>query len=67
MMEINIIAPPGRLGLFLESTKDWLQIDIIRRESPLHGRVRVGDIMLSVNGIYCRTMTAFKITQLLTG
>jgi C-terminal processing protease CtpA/Prc len=67
MVEINIIAPPGRLGLFLETTKDGLQIVKIRPESPLHGIVRVGDIMLSVNGIYCRTMTAFKITQLLTG
>ena len=59
-------APPGTLGLMLETSKDGNPIVcMIKDTSPLFGQVQVGDLLISVDGIDVTGMWATDICQLL--
>lgn len=66
-MEYSIAAPPGLLGLILESGNvDGRPIvNSIKPFSALANRVRVGDHLVSVDNEDVSTMTASKVSQLI--
>ena len=63
---IKVDAPPGKLGIVLDSPKgDVPKVYAIRETSPLNGRVRVDDLLLRVDEVDCRGMTTHKVSALL--
>jgi C-terminal processing protease CtpA/Prc len=65
MVEKVIMAPPGKLGIVVDSTPQGPIIHTIREGSPLLGKTAAGDIIIEVNGISCRTMKASAVTKLM--
>jgi C-terminal processing protease CtpA/Prc len=48
----EVEAPPGLLGLVLETSEEGIPtVHMIQRSSPLAGHVRVGDRLLRVDGL----------------
>jgi hypothetical protein len=55
----EVEAPPGLLGLALETSEEGIPtIHMIKRSSPLVGQVRVGDRLLRVDGLDVSLMWA---------
>lgn len=57
--EINVVVPPGRLGIHLEDYESDVSktaISSVSSRSPLSGKVLEGDYLISINGIDVREM-----------
>jgi hypothetical protein len=65
MIAKYVVAPEGLLGLVLEANDDGLTVQDIHIDSPLEGKVTIGDILVSVNGIGCRRMSVDELSNLL--
>jgi hypothetical protein len=64
---ITVIAPQGTLGIVLDNPHGALPyIYAIKETSSLHGKVRVGDLLLSVDEVDCRGMSSHTITRFLS-
>ena len=63
---IKVDAPPGMLGIVLDSPNgDMPKVYAIKGTSPLHGKVRVDDLLLRVDEVDCRVMTTHQVSALL--
>ena len=63
---IKVDAPPGMLGIVLDSPNgDVPKVYAIKGTSPLHGKVRVDDLLLRVDEVDCRGMTTHQVSALL--
>merc|ERR1712071_140101 len=59
------IAPPGRLGIIVETTPDGPLIYALKHSSPLVGIIKPGDIIIAMDDIDTTTMTAAELTRLM--
>ncbi|KAL3784591.1 hypothetical protein HJC23_007047 [Cyclotella cryptica] len=59
--KLTITAPPGRLGIRLENTpsKRGTIVSLILEASPLQGKIRGGDMIVSVNGVDVSRMDTY--------
>lgn len=65
---ISMVVPPGKLGLVISNPQREVPIVLqMKTGSPLHGKVRVGDLLLSVDGVDCRGMAASEVLELVGG
>ena len=63
---ITVLAPAGPLGIVLDNPHGALPyVYAIKETSSLNGRVRVGDLLLSVDEVDCRGMSSHTITRFL--
>jgi len=63
----TVVAPAGLLGFVLDNPNRELPIvHAIKERSALHGKIRVGDVLLSVDEVDCRGMTASAISAFLS-
>jgi len=64
----TVVAPPGQLGMVLDNGNgDVPMVWAIKGTSALHGKVRVGDMLLSVDGVDCRGMSTQEVSTFLSG
>ena len=64
---ITVVAPAGMLGIVLDNPHDDLPVVYaIKETSTLNGKVRVGDLLLNVDEIDCRGMSAHQISSFLS-
>jgi hypothetical protein len=66
-IKIDIIAPPGRLGVVVENPISGGHAEVvdIRAGSPLADKIRLGDKIIEVDGGDVRTMSSTAISVLL--
>lgn len=61
------VAPSGKLGIVLDNPHGDLPIVwAIKETSALNGKVRVGDLLLSVDGVDCRGMSTHRVSTFLS-
>mmetsp|Transcript_41961 Transcript_41961/g.88101 ORF Transcript_41961/g.88101 Transcript_41961/m.88101 type:complete len:270 (+) Transcript_41961:1065-1874(+) len=61
-------APSGQLGIVLRNPHGDLPIvSALEETSVLHGRVRAGDLLLSVDGVACQGMSEDEVWTFLSG
>mmetsp|Transcript_36865 Transcript_36865/g.77827 ORF Transcript_36865/g.77827 Transcript_36865/m.77827 type:complete len:979 (-) Transcript_36865:324-3260(-) len=64
---LTVVAPSGKLGIVLDNPNGDLPIIwAIKETSALHGQVRVGDLLLSVDGVDCRGMSTHRVSSFLS-
>jgi len=61
----EITAPPGKLGIVIETTLDGPVVHKINPNSPLDGVVHEGDLITAIDDVDCRAMSASAITALM--
>jgi len=59
------VAPPGKLGVVIDTTKLGPVVYQVKDESPLQGLVFPGDRIIAIDGIDTRKMTASNITKIM--
>lgn len=64
---IIINAPAGKLGIVLDNPNlDFPVVHAIKETSALHGKIRVGDLLLSVDGVDCQGMSTHTVSVFLS-
>mmetsp|Transcript_37009 Transcript_37009/g.68553 ORF Transcript_37009/g.68553 Transcript_37009/m.68553 type:complete len:410 (-) Transcript_37009:367-1596(-) len=64
---VTVVAPSGKLGIVLDNPHGDLPIVWATKEtSSLHGRVQVGDLLMSVDGVDCRGMSTQRVSSFLS-
>jgi hypothetical protein len=64
---ITVVAPKGKLGIVIDNPgADIPVVHAIKETSVLHGRVVVGDLLLSVDERDCRGMSAVAVSKLIS-
>jgi hypothetical protein len=67
-IRIVVNAPRGALGIVIDNvTGDLPILHAIRETSVLHSLVFVGDLLLSVDEVDCRGLTAVQVSRLISG
>ena len=61
----TVYAPPGKLGVVVDSSHSGPCVHCVRDNSPLLNIIRVGDKILSIDDIDCRSMSAGAVTKLM--
>jgi len=61
----TIVAPPGKLGIVIDTTLEGPVVHTVNSQSPLAGTLFPGDIIVAVNDVDTRAMTASAITALM--
>jgi hypothetical protein len=63
---ITVVAKSGVLGIVIDNpTRTTPIVHAIKETSILHGRVHVGDFLMSVDEVDCRGMTAVAVSKLI--
>ena len=63
----DVMAPAGKLGMVIDTPNGGVPVvHAIRDTSVLANRVRVGDWLLSVDGVDCTAMTAMQVSKLIS-
>lgn len=65
LYERVVFAPPGKLGVVIDTTKDGPVVYQVKEDSPLVGVVHPGDKIVSIDEINTRGMTASNITKIM--
>ncbi len=60
----EVFAPAGKLGIIVDSSNDGPKIHSINSESPLIGKVFVGDYIVAVDGEDTSDWSAHNVTKL---
>jgi hypothetical protein len=64
---IVVVAPPGKLGIVIDNPSGNIPfVHAIKETSVLHGRVQVGDLVLSVDEVDCRGMHSMSVSRLIS-
>jgi len=61
----DFYAPPGALGVVIDSTPEGPMIHSLKKTSPLLGMVNRGDLIIGLDGINTRNMTAGRLTRIM--
>jgi hypothetical protein len=61
----EVIAPPGKLGIVIDTTIQGPVIHKVNKNSPLQGILFPGDIITAIDATDTRSMTAAAITALM--
>jgi hypothetical protein len=65
MVSREVVAPPGKLGIVVDTTVEGPVVHKVSEGSPLEGKLFPGDIIISIDGVNTRAMSAAAITQLM--
>ena len=64
---IEIVAPSGKLGIVIDTPNGGIpMIHAIKESSPLIDQVKVGDKLIMVDGIDTTSMSAIKVSRLIS-
>jgi hypothetical protein len=65
---LHVFAPPGKLGVVIDTpiTNGAPIIHAVKDNSVIYGRVQVGDKLVAVDDEDVRTMTAVKVSKLIS-
>ena len=66
MISRRVVAPPGRLGITVDTTVDGAAVHAIHEQSPLRGFLFPGDLILSINNTSTRGITGDQLRTILT-
>lgn len=61
----DVFAPPGPIGIVVDTTKDGPAVHSLKRTSPMLGLINPGDLIVALDDIDARGMTAATLTQLM--
>ena len=61
----EVVAPPGKLGLVIDTTVDGPVVHHVNDGSALKGKIWPGDIIVAIDDIDTRAMSASAITTLM--
>lgn len=63
----EILAPPGKLGVVIDTPDDGAPIvHAIKDTSVIADKIKVGDQLVAVDGEDVRTMTAIKVSKMIS-
>ena len=62
----SCIAPPGKLGVFIDTTKCGPVIHNVKESSPMFGMLFTGDQIVAIDDRDVRSMTAAAVTKIMT-
>ena len=65
MVRKIIQAPPGKLGIVLDSTKYGQVVREVTPNSPLRHQLFVGDIIVAIDKISTQSLNSVSITELM--
>ena len=65
MVSRTVIAPPGKLGIVIDTTLEGPVVHKINPQSPLEGLLFAGDIIVGIDEVDTRAMSASAITALM--
>mmetsp|Transcript_1193 Transcript_1193/g.1748 ORF Transcript_1193/g.1748 Transcript_1193/m.1748 type:complete len:600 (+) Transcript_1193:108-1907(+) len=66
-VEIPVFAPPGKLGVVIDTPDDGAPVvHAIKDSSPIADKLRVGDKLVAVDDEDVRSMTAIKVSKLIS-
>ena len=65
MVSRTVIAPPGRLGIVIDTTLEGPVVHKVNSQSPLEGVLFPGDIIVAIDDVDTRAMSASAITALM--
>lgn len=65
MVSRTVIAPPGKLGIVIDTTLEGPVVHKINPQSPLEGTLFPGDIIVAIDDVDTRAMSASAITALM--
>ncbi len=64
---LHVFAPPGKLGVVIDTPDDGAPlVHAVKETSVIYGRVQVGDKLVAVDDEDVRTMTAVKVSKLIS-
>jgi C-terminal processing protease CtpA/Prc len=61
----DVFAPPGPIGIVVDTTRDGPAVHSLKRTSPMLGLINPGDLIVALDDIDARGMTAATLTQLM--
>lgn len=61
----DVFAPPGPLGIIIDTTPEGPMIHSLKPTSQLLGLVNPGDLIVGLDGVDTRNMTAATFTRLM--
>jgi len=61
----DVVAPPGKLGLVIHSTRDGPSIHTVKTGSVLQGKLYPGDLLVAVDDCDTRTCTAEEVMEMM--
>ncbi|KAL7581538.1 hypothetical protein ACA910_022103 [Epithemia clementina (nom. ined.)] len=61
----QVVAPPGKLGIVIETTLEGPVVHKINEGSPLMGKVFEGELITAIDDVDTRAMSASAITNLM--
>ena len=61
----EVIAPPGKLGIVVDTSLEGPVVNQILPTSPLRDSLEVGDVLLAINGHDTRAMEGSEITDMM--
>ena len=66
--QFTVVAPAGKLGVVFDDhrTGDMPVVHAIKETSVLHGRVNIGDLLISMDEVDCRNMSAVQVSRLIS-
>jgi hypothetical protein len=65
MVSRTVIAPPGKLGIVIDTTLEGPVVHKVNPQSPLEGSLFPGDIIVAIDDVDTRAMSASAITALM--
>lgn len=64
---LDIYAPPGKLGVVIDTPDDGAPVvHAIKDSSVIADKLKVGDQLIAVDGEDVRTMTAIKVSKMIS-
>jgi len=67
LQRLVVMAPEGKLGIVVDNkTGEMPIVHAIKETSVLHGEVHVGDLLVSVDEVGCRGMSAVQVSRLIS-
>jgi hypothetical protein len=61
----DVFAPSGPIGIVVDTTKDGPAVHSLKRTSPMLGLINPGDLIVALDDLDARGMTAATLTQLM--
>ena len=65
MVSRTVVAPPGKLGIVIDTTLEGPVVHKVNPQSPLEGTLFPGDIIVAIDDVDTRAMSASAITALM--
>lgn len=65
MVSRTVLVPPGKLGIVIDTTLEGPVVHKINPQSPVAGKLFLGDIIVAVDDVDTRAMSASAITGLM--